>query len=110
MLLPNNERAIAESGKVRDYLLSVDHPRGCYKSVFFRAIGYSQARWQKLRGDLADIARTTVAVKQADTPFGARYAVVGILRSASGKAYRVRTVWLIVHVGASPRLLTAFPK
>lgn len=56
MLLPNNERAIAESGKVRDYLLSVDHPRGCYKSVFFRAIGYSQARWQKLRGDLADIA------------------------------------------------------
>ena len=48
MLLPNAERAEIAAEKLRDYLLSNEHPIGRFKARFFTALGFSAARWQEL--------------------------------------------------------------
>ena len=52
MRLPNIENAVIDSEKSRDYLLSVSHPVGRFKAVFFSSLGYSQEDWQQLEADL----------------------------------------------------------
>lgn len=58
MKLPRGESAIVEDTKVRDYLLSSDHPIGRFKARVFRAAGYHPDHWQLLRDDLAVLAGT----------------------------------------------------
>jgi hypothetical protein len=41
MKLPGADRAIVDAAKVRDYLLSPEHPVGRFKAVFFGALGYT---------------------------------------------------------------------
>ena len=48
MLLPNADQAIIAPEKLRDYLLSVTHPVGKNKAVFFHALGYQAATWERL--------------------------------------------------------------
>ena len=42
MQLPNAHRAYVSRKKLTEYLLSLSHPSGASKALFFRAIGYSQ--------------------------------------------------------------------
>ena len=42
MKLPNAARAIVDEAKVRDYLLSPEHPVGRFKARVFRAAGYER--------------------------------------------------------------------
>jgi hypothetical protein len=44
--LPAAERALIEPAKVRDYLLSRQHPVGRFKAVLFESLGYSADAWQ----------------------------------------------------------------
>lgn len=45
----------------------------------------------------------------AETAFGVRYVVVGILSTPDGRGPTVRTVWFIEHGEEIPRLVTAYP-
>ncbi|MFI5395377.1 MAG: DUF6883 domain-containing protein [Candidatus Binatia bacterium] len=45
---PAREPVEIEPAKVRDYLLSKEHPVGHFKAAFFEALGYSAAEWQRL--------------------------------------------------------------
>lgn len=58
MKLPNHDSALIDPAKVRDYLLSPEHPVGRFKATFFAAIGYKRGDWQKLSSDLLEIAKT----------------------------------------------------
>ena len=49
MVLPQAEHAVVDAAKVRDYLLSHEHPVGRFKAVFFETLGYSQADWTQFR-------------------------------------------------------------
>lgn len=44
MRLPAAQLAIVEPAKIRDYLLSPEHPVGRYKASFFNALGGTRGR------------------------------------------------------------------
>ena len=56
MKLPRGESAIVEDAKVRDYLLSPDHPIRRFNARVFSAVGYRHENWQRLRDDLVALA------------------------------------------------------
>jgi len=84
MLLPGSEHAVVDNAKVRDYLLSHEHAVGRFKAVFFEALGYSRAGWQRLRRDLLELCQTGVAVEGQASQFGLKYEV---------RAYASGTNW-----------------
>ena len=72
MVLPGTEHAVVEAAKVRDYLLSHEHPVGRFKAVFFESLGYAQIDWTRLQSDLLDLCRTGDAVAGQASLFGRR--------------------------------------
>lgn len=109
MKMPGAEYAIVEDAKVRDYLLSTEHPIGRFKAVFFGALGYTRAGWKRLRFDLLQIAQSQEAALGQASQFGQKYEVSGTLRGPSGRSAGVMTVWIILRSEDTPRLVTAFP-
>jgi hypothetical protein len=109
MKIPNGNRAIIDDAKVRDYLLSPDHPIGRFKARVFASVGYHRDNWQRLRDDLLALASTIDAKPIQTNAFGERWAGTGQLRGPNGTPLPVVTVWLIPSEGASPRLITAYP-
>jgi len=76
MSLPKADRAIVDSAKVRDYLLSGSHPVGRYKATLFFALGYSAERWEILRDNPLTLARTCVATPGQPSRFGLKFELV----------------------------------
>ena len=108
MRLPNAEQAVVDPAKVRDYLLSPEHPIGRGKARFFAALGFRQAEWPALQAAL----RAHGAAGEATaglSPYGQKYEVAGILEGPSGRRASVVTVWIVERGEAAPRLVTAFP-
>jgi hypothetical protein len=109
MRLPNAENAIVDEVKVRDYLLSSEHPVGRFKARVFRAAGYQRENWTRLRDDLRILAQTLdVAPTHADE-FGQRFIGTGQLPAPNGRPLPVVSVWLIPSEAVAPRLITAYP-
>ena len=109
MKLPGADGAIVDGAKVRDYLLSPEHPVGRFKAVFFGALGYKRDQWQRLQQDLVDLGRSGTAEKSQKTRFGQKYEVRGILVGPAGGRAHVVTAWIVLNDEKSPRFLTAFP-
>lgn len=63
MKLPNLRNVIIPPEKLHGYLLSPVHSVGRHKSAFFRSLGYTQDKWEKLERDLRAFAA-------ADAEFG----------------------------------------
>lgn len=109
MKLPNAEHAIVDEAKVRDHLLSPEHPIGRFKARVFRAGGYERDNWRRLRDDLLALARSAdVSLASADK-FGRRFVGTGLLPAPNGRPLPVTAVWLIPSETESPRLITAYP-
>jgi hypothetical protein len=109
MTLPNAERALVEDAKVRDYLLSPEHPVGRGKARFFAALGFTRDGWPLLRDALLAVAREGEAEPGELTVFGQKYAVRGILRGPGGRAGAVLTAWIVRRGEDAPRLVSAYP-
>jgi hypothetical protein len=109
MVLRGAEQAVVDAAKVRDYLLSHEHPIGRFKAVFFEAVGYSQAAWQQLQSDLLSLCRSRDATEGQASPFGRKYEVRGTLDGPSGRKADVVTVWVILPGEDIPRFVTAYP-
>ena len=109
MRLPNSDRTVIDDAKVRDYLLSPSHPVGRFKSVFFAALGFSQADWQALRDALLALARSEAATPGQPSAFGQKFEVRGRLRGPSGRQAEVVTVWLVANGQDFAHFVTAFP-
>ena len=107
--LPNADRAFVDPRKILDYLLSLDHPAGRYKAAFLFNLGYSRARWARLRGDLLTIAQTADAVVSHRTPYGHKYVTTGTLTSPTGREAEVVVVWIVLSGENFPRLVTLVP-
>lgn len=95
MKLPAAERALIEPAKVRDYLLSREHPVGRFKAVFFESLGYSGDRWQQLEADLRALAIAGEATIGDTTKYGRKYEVHGTLTGPSGRPASVVTAWIV---------------
>ena len=109
MKLPDAERAVVEDAKVRDYLLSPEHPVGRFKARAFTAAGYHVLQWQRFRDDLRILARSVDVTLARTDAFGHHFVGVGVLVTPSGRPLPIVTVWLIPSTGAAPRLITAYP-
>ena len=109
MKLPGADQAIVDGAKVRDYLLSPEHPVGRFKAVFFGALGYRRDQWQRLQEDLLELGRSGTAEQGQRNPFGQKFEVRGILEGPSGGRAEVVTAWIVLDGEESPRFVTAFP-
>ncbi len=109
MTLPGSEHAVVDAAKVRDYLLSHEHPVGRFKAVFFEGLGYSRAGWPRLQRDLLDLGRTGAVAEGQSSEFGRKYEVRGTILGPSGRGAEVVTVWVVLVGDDVPRLVTAFP-
>jgi hypothetical protein len=107
--LPNPDRAVVEVTKVRDYLLSHDHPVGRHKAVVFEAAGYHHGQWERLH---VDLLQTAWMVTQAPikTPFGLQYRTNAILLASGGRRLPVCVLWLVRAGEDYPRFVTAYPR
>jgi hypothetical protein len=109
MRVPNADSAAVPEAKIRDYLLSQDHPVGQDKARFFKRFGFSLELWQELAAALLlhiadnDYARTVPAAE------GQRYIIEAPLPTPDGRTPWVRSVWTIDWGTTTPRLLTAYP-
>lgn len=109
MKLPGAERARVDAAKVRDYLLSREHPVGRFKAVFFGSLGYSVDTWQQLEADLRGVAAGGEATFGEQTQYGQKYEVHGILQARSGEPVSVVTAWIVRWGEDAPRFVTAYP-
>lgn len=109
MKLPNRESAVLPEAKLRDYLLSVSHPHGRHKAIFFGRFGFTRERWQELASALRAHAEAHEVAKVEETPLGTRYTVEGDLSTPVGRVVRVRTVWYVERGENFPRFVTAYP-
>lgn len=110
MRLPNADRAIIEPAKIRDYLLSEQHPSGGrQKSVVFRALGYSADRWERLADDLRRQHLSLDATPKLKDEHGQRYEIRGRLRGPNGRAGEFVSAWIVALGDDVPRFLSAYP-
>ncbi|MBY0278561.1 hypothetical protein K2Z84_24785 [Candidatus Binatia bacterium] len=110
MRLPNGEGALVDPAKVRDYLLSPEHPVGRFKAAFFARIGYGRDDWGRLASDLLKIAKTGDATPGSGNQFGRKYEVRGTLLGGGHRAVEVITVWIVLANETTPRFVTAYPR
>ena len=107
--LPFAKHAIVDASKVRDYLLSLEHPVGRFKARVFGAIGYHRNDWSRLQRDLLALATTLDVQLTESTEHGQRFVGTGNLIGPNGSLLPVTTVWIIRSREAAPRFITAYP-
>lgn len=108
MKIPGGDRAVIEEAKVRDYLLSAEHPVGRAKARFFVHLGFERTNWRVLRDQLQQLASAD-AEQAASTRFGQKYIVRGTIQGPMA-AGAIVTVWIVLHTEDFPRFVTAYPE
>jgi hypothetical protein len=109
MRLSDAESAVVPSEKLVGYLLSLAHPVGRSKAVFFRSLGYDETDTELLAAGLMAIAVDNEVAEVETTEFGTKYVVEGLLATPGGVATTLRTVWLVRSGEVAPRFVTAYP-
>lgn len=109
MKLPNAAHAEVRTEKLTHYLLSLSHPEGWSKALFFRRLGYNEDNAARLGELLQAIAEDGRVVESLSTPFGTKYIVDGLLTTLDSREVLIRTVWM-VEAGGDPRFVTAYPR
>jgi len=108
--LPHPGDVVIDRRKIHDYILSLEHPVGRFKALFFARLGIIAEDWEAFSGQLRRIAVIGAAEVAARTSYGQKYTVRGSIVGPTGKHADVVTVW-IVRVGERiPRLVTVYPE
>ena len=106
--LPNAENAIVEVGKLRDYCLSSDHPRGRHKArVFASALGLTADDAEELREALLTAALSGEADPTEEDKYGKRYVLDFEMKTDAGTA-TVRSGWIVRRGEDVPRFTSCF--
>jgi len=107
--LPHHDSVQIDIRKVRDYLLSLEHPVGRFKARVFKALGFEQAAVDAFVAEIRRIASEGEVSEVEDIDFGQKYTVPGELRGPIGSA-RVLTVWIQDSGRQDVRLVTVRPE
>ncbi len=108
MNLPT-EIAVIEPAKLRDYLLSLDHPDGRAKARYLGLLGYTRERWELLARDLRQQILPLEARPTRRSRWGMKYEILGMLKGPNGRAGGIRSIWIVLHGDTRPRLVTLVP-
>jgi hypothetical protein len=106
--LPNIDKAVISSNKLRDYLLSRSHPIGRFKSIFFNKPGLSVDNWELMEEALRSLLEGDAQEKDV-TEYGNKYEIRGVITGPSGLSVEIVTVWIILKGENHPRFITAYP-
>ena len=107
MKLPNGERAIVDRGKLEEYCLNPNHPRGRNKARVFASVGIDRVDSDVLMEALLAAARNSEAERGGPSPYGQRY-IIDFDLVCPARTVKVRSTW-IVRIGEdSPRLTSCF--
>lgn len=109
MRLPNAEQAVIDPRKLREYVLSPEHPIGRFKAVFFSGLGFLVSNWQTLDIELRRLAIEGTAELGDRTPFGQKFVVRGTISGPTARSAKVIAVWIILTGETNPRLVTVYP-
>ncbi len=109
MKLPNADMAEVSEQKIAHYLLNPAHPDNGGKAKFFEDLGFRRDEWKMLAAALRTLAKTLPASRQAESPHGTKYVIIGEIKSPAGKAAKVRTIWIVDRGLDVARLVTAYP-
>ena len=94
--------------KLRDYCLSLDHPRGRHKArVFASALGLTADDAEELRAALLSAAFSAEAITGEDDQYRERYMLDFELETEAGAA-TVRSAWIIRSEEGFPRLTSCW--
>ena len=108
MKLPNNERAVVDIDKLRNYCLNPEHRRGCHKvRVFAASLGLTTDHAADLRTALLAAARNNEATPAELDEYGARYMVDFMAIGPLGQAM-IRSSWIIRRGEDFPRLTSCY--
>jgi hypothetical protein len=106
--LPNADAALLEIGKLRDYCLSADHPRGKHKARMFRAaLGIGREHAEELRSALLAAARTEPAIALHTDRWGQYWRLDAPIARQKRRAL-VRCVWIVRASEDLPRFVTCW--
>jgi len=109
VLLSNAEHAIIDLEKLRDYLLSHEHPHGRFKARFFNALGFRSDQWQELESVLRTQHLTQDAEAVPAAGDGQKFRIRATLVGPEGESAVVVSIWFIRPNETAPRFVTAFP-
>lgn len=109
MTLPLADLAVVDPRKLRDYLLSPNHPLGRHKARFFGSLGFWRANADALARRLRAVARHHPAEPLDADAYGTTCVVPRMLRGLSGHEASVVTVWIVRPSDPRPHLVTAYP-
>jgi len=108
--LPCAAEAIIDDRKLKEYILSFEHPIGRFKAAFFASLGFYEDNWDKLDLEIRRLAQSHEAEIAGRTSYGQKYLVRGRIEGERGRSANIVTVW-IVRVGEErPRFVTAYPE
>ena len=110
MKLPNADLLVIDPRKLRDYVLSTEHPVGRFKAAFFAALGFDSTTWEELAVELRKLALAGRAETGERNAFGQKYLVHGRITGPGGRVVDVVTVWIILEGQEVPRLVTLYPE
>jgi hypothetical protein len=106
--IPGANRAVLDPVKLRDYLLSHEHPIGRTKAEFFGSLGFSQGEWPLLEAALREIVLEEATPGQVSV-YGQKYESHAIMQGPNGRRAHVTVVWIVRTGEDFPRLVTAYP-
>lgn len=109
MELPNRENAYIPLSKLKDYLLSETHSVGKSKAKLLRSSGFNETNVTSLKEGLLAIAHSEQLIETDASPHGIKYIIEGELKTPTGGAIKMRTVWIIDKGQERPRFVTAYP-
>jgi len=108
MKLPNANRAVIEIEKLRDYCLSINHPRGRHKArVFATALGITSDDAEELRRAILSAVVNKEAAPTEYDEYGQRY-VVDFTMIRQGRRADIRTSWIVRSGEDNPRLTSCY--
>lgn len=105
----NREKAYVPIAKLKDYLLSETHSVGKSKAKFLRSVGFNEMNVNLLKDSLAAIANSGDVKEAIASPHGVKYIIDGLLKTPTGGAIKMRTIWIINKGQERPRFVTAYP-
>jgi hypothetical protein len=107
LTLPNAEHAIVDMGKLLEYCLNLQHPRGRHKARVFASYGIRGNDAEELRTALLAAARSA-DVKPGDANmYGQRY-ITDFDFVSQGRVLRIRGTWIVRTGEELPRLTSCY--
>lgn len=108
MKLPNPHHAVVDVDKLREYCLSMEHPRGRHKArVFEAALGLTAKDAEELRETLLMVAITQEAVPAEADEYGQRFILDFEINRPAGRA-KIRSLWMVRRGEDFPRLTSCY--